>query len=611
MSEDEGNVVVKAEEEKVVDMTLNEDEKPLDPLIGVEGQQAFADNEIHDVDGDDDEDEDEDDEKDNKDEDASDSGKESVQSDESSFHASDYENDSGYDPDKDPSELLLIAQEFKEKGNDFFQTNGDLVRASRCYKKGISVLKPMLRDHDSHNMDEQQLETQKSLMVTLSNNLSMLSLQQGKPKLSVDVASKAIAVDSTNAKAYYRRAMGYKKLGLLKEAKKDLKAAYTHDPSNKTVQKELHALVKYLHDSHQRQKKAAQAVFSFHNKSTCLYDDKLEEERKKKEAEELKKREEEAMLAKRKMDWEADCAQRRSAAAASGDDSPAVVLSYEEWDKERKKKEKAARKARKENERRLLAEEQEQKRKAKEMARTVKSAKSQEKDIEADDDDDKLTESELAQFRGYKKTRDGAVTSYFTREPSDHEIKLIGDITPQRLDPNGDTVGLNAATSAVTTATGKGKASAWNASGTTWEEKDATDWATTQLRFRLMESVAVDDSPPILAVKITDVSTLTGDASVAIASGRKRYIFYFHADLEFEINEGSHDGDGENVVGSGVLRLPDVNSGNHQDFDIDVCEWKIQPSEDQLAKATKLREALVNAVRVSVLNFVEDFNGHY
>lgn len=600
MSEDEAIVVAKAQEQVLVDTPLKEDEKQTDSFVGAE-EKATADNDVHDVDGEDEN------EKDDKDDDASDSGKESVQSDESSFHASDYENDSGYDPDKDYSELLLIAQEFKDKGNDYFQTQGDLVRASRCYKKGISVLKPMLRDNDSTNNDVEQTETQKSLMVTLSNNLSMLSLQQGKPKLSVDVASKAIAVDPTNAKAYYRRAMGYKKLGLLKEAKQDLKAAYTHDPTNKTVQKELHALVKYLHDSHQRQKKAAQAVFSFHKKSTCLYDDKLEEERKKKEAEELKKKEEEALLAKRKMEWEADCAQRRSAAAASGDDSPVVVLSYEEWDKERKKKEKAARKARKENERRLLAEEQEQKRKAKEeKARTVKSTKSQDDQPDADDDDDKLTESELAQFRGYKKTRDGAVTSYFTREPSEHEIKLIGDTTPQRLDPNGDPVELN-----VATATGKGKASAWNAGGTTWEEKDATDWATTQLRFRLMESVANDDSPPMLAIKITNISTLTGDASVAIASGRKRYIFYFHADLEFEIKHGSDDGNGDSVVGSGVLRLPDVNSGNHQDFDIDICDWKIQPSDDQLAKATELRDALVNAVRASVLKFVDDFNGHY
>ena len=318
------------------------------------------------------------------------------------------------------------------------------------------------------------------------------------------------------------------------------------------------------------------------------------------------------MLAKRKIEWEADCAQRRSVAAASGDDSPAVVLSYEDWDKERKKKEKAARKAQKQNERRLLAEEQEKKRKSKEeMARSVNSAKAQEQQTDADDDEDNLTESELAQFRGYKKTRDGAITSYFTREPSEHEIKLIGDTTPQRLDPNGDPVGVNTGTRAVTTTTGKGKASAWNAGGVTWEEKDATDWATTQLQFRLMESVAIDNSPPMLSIKITSVSTLSGDASVALASGRKRYIFYFHADLDFEIKHPSDDGEGESVLGSGAIRLPDVNSGNHQDFDIDICEWKIKPSDEHLAKATALREALVNAVRVSVLNFVDDFNGHY
>jgi len=48
--------------------------------------------------------------------------------------------------------------------------------------------------------------------------------------------------------------------------------------------------------------------------------------------------------------------------------------------------------------------------------------------------DDELTEKELAMFRGYKKTSDGRTTSYFTREQSEHEKALIGNIAPQRLE---------------------------------------------------------------------------------------------------------------------------------------------------------------------------------
>ena len=548
--------------------------------------------------------------------DASDSGKESVASDESSFHASDYENDSGYDPNKDVSELVSTAADFKETGNDYYK-NGDLVRASRSYKKGVSILKPLQAD-ENHAQDDRI----KSLMVTLSNNLSMLCLQHGKPKLSVDVAAKAIAVDDTNAKSYYRRAMGYKKLGLLKEAKQDLKVAYQCDPTNKTVQKELHSIVKYLHDTHQRQKKAAQAVFSFDKKSTSLYDDKHEEEQRKKDEQERKKREEEELLARRKREWEEDCAQKRrmtQESGGNGDDSATEILSYEEWDKQRKKKEKADRKAQKQEERRLLAEE---KRKAEEKAKMERAAKKKkeeerrkaEANDDDDDDDEKLTESELSQFRGYKKTRDGTVTSYFHRDASEHDMQIIGDITPQRLDENGALIGpsgpakLSISRDATSSATqqGKGKASAWNAGGVTWEEKDATEWARSQLRARLLETTTALATKETLQGTITTVSNLLGDASVAVAGGRKRYIFDFHGDVEFDIKDGMDD-----VVASGTIRLPDVNSGNYSDFEIEVGAWKITPSVEMQELAGNVRADLVKAVRVSVQDFVNDFNGHY
>ena len=565
---------------------------------------------------DDDKDDDDDDDGGKEKDDDSDSGKDSVASDESSFHASDYENDSGFDPDKDIAELVSTATEYKETGNDYYK-RGDLVRASRSYKKGVSILKPLQSD-EKHAQDE----TVKTLIVTLSNNLSMLCLQQGKPKLSVDVAAKAIAVDDTNAKSYYRRAMGYKKLGLLREAKQDLKSANQCDPTNKTVQKELHAIVKYLNDTHQRQKKAAQAVFSFDKKSMSLYDDKHEEEQKKKEELERKKLEGEELLAQRKREWEEECAEKRRLAEENGDagdDSAIGILSYEEWDKQRKKKEKADRKAQKQEERRLLAEE---KRKAEEkakMERAAKKKKAEERRIVEDDDDDddddvKLTESELSQFRGYKKTRDGTVTSYFHRDTSEHDLKIIGDVTPQRLDENGDPIGpagpakISIPKDATTTAVqqGKGKASAWNAGGTTWEEKDATDWARSQLRIRLRETKAALSTEESLVGAVANVSNLLGDASVAVAGGRKRYIFDFHCDVEFEIKDSIDD-----IVASGIIRLPDVNSGNYSDFEIEVGAWKVIPENKLKERAILLQNELVKAVRASVQDFVNDFNGHY
>merc|ERR1712070_1034829 len=98
---------------------------------------------------------------------------------------------------------------------------------------------------------------------------------------------------------------------------------------------------------------AAQAVFSFNNKTSVLYEDKLEAEKKKKEEEERKK--------KRKKDWEDECVRR----IAAGEDA----VTYEDWDKDRKKKEKEAKKAKKQEERRLEREDRERKRAAREASK--------------------------------------------------------------------------------------------------------------------------------------------------------------------------------------------------------------------------------------------------
>lgn len=525
-----------------------------------------------------------------KDDDSNDTGKESVESDESSFHASDYENDAGFDPDKETVEMLDTATKLKEEGNTFFK-NGDLVRASRAYKKGVSILKPLHKD-DNDNFEV------KSLMVTLSNNLSMVCLKQGKPKLSLDVASKAIEVDDTNMKAYYRRAMAHKKLGNFKEAKKDLKEAVKCDSSNNTVKKELHALAKYMSDIAKRQKAGAQAVFSFDNKTSVLYEDKLDEEKRKKEEEERKKQEEEDLKKKRKQDWEDECVKLMAAGKEA--------ITFEVWDKARKKKEKAARKLKKQEDRAKA----EEKKKEDERQRVARAKAKKEDKEEDDDDDDKLTESELAQFRGYKKTTDGKTTSYFSREQSVHEKQLIGDITPQRLDENGEISGNGPARLSKAPSTndvvssGKGKASAWNAGGTTWEEKDATDWVNTQVQFRLMESISKE--APLIGI-VKEVDSLKGEASVAVAGGKKRYIFDYHCNLNFEIR----DEDVDELVASGTLRLPDINSTNHDDFDVEMSAWTKPPADEHSEKATECRKALVKAVRVSVLDFVGDFNSHY
>ena len=75
---------------------------------------------------------------------------------------------------------------------------------------------------------------------------------------------------------------------------------------------------------------------------------------------------------------------------------------------------------------------------------------------------------------------------HFRHQPTEEEAALIGNIAPQKLDPNDDapaTIANHATGSGqpqrmdpLGHSNGKG-VSAWNASGTTWEEKDCSAWA--------------------------------------------------------------------------------------------------------------------------------------
>jgi activator of HSP90 ATPase len=61
----------------------------------------------------------------------------------------------------------------------------------------------------------------------------------------------------------------------------------------------------------------------------------------------------------------------------------------------------------------------------------------------------------------------------------------------------------------------------------------------------------------LAVASVKGVLDVKGDASVAIAGGKKRYILDYHATIEYEISNG-----GGEVVASGSLRLPEVHSAN-------------------------------------------------
>ena len=125
-------------------------------------------------------------------------------------------------------------------------------------------------------------------------------------------------------------------------------------------------------------------------------------------------------------------------------------------------------------------------------------------------------EGDLA--RGYKTTDDGRRTSYFSRTPDADTAQLLAaNQAPQRI----------TAAAEVTDSDG----SAWNAAGTTFEERDMKTWCEETLRRGLRAAAAEASGVTIRATSITKCS---GEASLVVSRGRARRIFEFAADIKWE-----------------------------------------------------------------------------
>jgi len=430
----------------------------------------------------------------------------------------------------------------------------------------------------------------------------MVCLKQNKPKQSLDVATNALKVDSTNVKALYRRAAAHRRLGDPDAARLDLKEALSHDPANREVKRELLSIRKELDAKKRKEQNALARAFSnTSGSSSFLYDDKEEEEKRKAEERNARAEAEKEAQKKRKAQWEEECVQL----LARGEKDK--VTTFEEWEKERKKKEeeedKARKKARKEEE----AEKRRKERGSRKSSANAAAAKSTDGD---NSDDEEFTEEELKMFRGYKKTADGRTTSYFNREQTDEEKKLLGSIVPQRIQttPNNQDDYNNAVPSPIATspvdANSAQIASAWNQAGT-WEEKNTTDWCNSSLQSFLKNSSANFLS---YIGKVTEVKDLSGDASVAFSRGKKRYVFDFHCTLKYNIL----DKDTDDVLASGTINLPDISSTSIDDeLEIEISSWKKAPNASSLASITECRQLLVTQIRLQVLAFVSEFNRQY
>jgi len=144
-------------------------------------------------------------------------------------------------------------------------------------------------------------------------------------------------------------------------------------------------------------------------------------------------------------------------------------------------------------------------------------------------------DNEANEMRGYKKTADGKTTSYFHTEISEEAKRLIeeqGFGKPKKIDAPLPEVEV------------KGGASQWNQAGT-YEEKNMMRWAED--RFRCALTGISFDIPTGSAGNIvtTNVSEVTGDASISASRGKRRRIMDLSMVVEYEAKVGDSEGRGK------------------------------------------------------------------
>lgn len=180
---------------------------------------------------------------------------------------------------------------------------------------------------------------------------------------------------------------------------------------------------------------------------------------------------------------------------------------------------------------------------------------------DADDDDE---EENLGNVRGYKKTADGRITTFFNNDLDETAKKLIGDIAPKKLEAAPPSV-------AVETATANGT-SVWNSAGT-YEERQLSPWASAELKRGLGGLASHIPAPGVAGVQsadlcVAEVENVTGDAQVSMVRGKKKYLADYCADVKWTLTAVGDAGKVDTI--SGRVQVLDISAD--QEFEVGTVE---------------------------------------
>ena len=426
--------------------------------------------------------------------------------------------------------LLTEVRSLKESGNMSFKKK-DFETSITYYSQALGSYGKLEFGKD---LPKIKREEAKKIFISIHGNLAAVYTMTKKWAKVIDHSTKGLdevkTIDVTmERKLLTRRGVAKSRKNTLRGAKEDLQRAAKlleierssgADSSlekklkkeNKKIVKEIRSVMQRLKERLKGRKRNLKKMFS-----EGLYVDRKTEAEKKKQ-----------MEAKRELELR-----------MKYETSPmAKHQTFEEFKKEELERQK---KIKEENERK---EKERQKRRRKEMQERRK----REREMQKQRDEDLSSDEELkGLMKGYKTRSDGSKTSYFDREIDPETKRLLA----QQSGPQKITVTSTNQENEEKTKRKKQKVkSEWN-SGATWEERDVSDVAH-DLLTRVLCDVKYKGASG--EASVTDVDSVSGDASVCLIRGRERAVF----DLKVKLSFSGTTAQGQHV--SGILASDECSS---------------------------------------------------
>ncbi|KAJ1605199.1 hypothetical protein OJ253_3258 [Cryptosporidium canis] len=411
--------------------------------------------------------------------------------------------------------MLKSARELKDSGNESYKS-GDYSGAKEKYEKSLERLDKIDQKEEGFEADETS-----ELRQSLQLNLAMIYLKTQEWSKAIQVTGQVLKRNSKNVKALYRRGLARLGFGMYDESKDDFQMVLKLDPSNADAHRQLKILRQKIQEDNEKSKSGFSRMFH-----GGLYSDKQQDVEKRRKEERERRAEK----------YNRYLAQIKSKNSELGsDEEEEEALPFEEWEKEEIEKEKEQeREKERENERK--AKESSEKKSTTIISKNTSSSN----EVELDEEDLKILEE--TKKMGY---------CYFKRELTEQEKEINKQFKPTLISNKDTSWSASQQSIADTAELDKSRVgiSSWNSKGTTFEDKDVSEAAKTTLKgillgegSRFAGKIPGEGGLDIL-VAISDIESLTGEASVAMIRGTRRFLFDFSLAMRCEYSFGGSEGD--------------------------------------------------------------------